>query len=388
LDGGPEAPPAAAPEPGPSASASDDLDLDLAFDPRKPAARRRPQGGGGGPSGPADPAGGPDAAEPAWEEVERAGGFGPRPAGVASYPAYAWRVLRRRKALAAELQALREQATRARKARVEAFAAWGRTWGRAFREDREMADPVAAAVGAHRAHEGFLEASRAEIERLRGADAALARELAAAAAEREKASERLAAAERAWAERGNDVRRARARIGRSDIEMRNWARALTGSPAPGSAQETRRLELEAERTAALAATESAESAERAARREVDAIRSKRDAADAAIEARRAAAATDPARVRFETERARLRDALDAALCELTVEALDRDRIPEGAVDDVPRLRALDAADGAAARALRLHEAAAASIDRRAVALGAGIPAAVLLLLLILWIALR
>jgi hypothetical protein len=371
--------------------------LDLAFDPRdnapsspssvsvppvsveveaKEARGRRP----------AAAAAAPAAEELPPDELARAAGVS-RPKNLLGAPLYAWRAFRRLAPLRAECAARDEEALRSERFRRESFALWAKSHGREMGAEAAMKPFIEAVLKANQALQGFQASHQSEFEKFRQLDGAVAEETKAAEAEKGKLAEELAAKGNAWRGTSDALARAKAKLRRMEIELRNIERVAEGKLGEGSPHHARFIEVQQARAAAAGEAAQAEGEERQAKAEADRLRGRLAEIDRTLEARREAVRNDPARRRLEDDHDRHRLALEEALSAATAQALARKVVaPDSA--DAQRLQSLREAEEAAKRAARVQRAALDGIDRKTIAIGFAMPAAILLVLLVLLALLR
>lgn len=374
-------------------SSDDEAPLDLAFDPRDP--------GGNSPSMESVPpvavatAPGPRQARAAAadphdglppDEVARAAGVA-APRNWVGAPLYAWQALRRLPALRVEVAACAEEAQQSERFRREAFASWARGHGREMGVEPAMKPFVEAVLRANKTLQGFTEGHAADFERFRKLDGALAEETKAAEAQKESLTGTLGLAEVEWRKRAETLSRARAKLRRGEIELRNLEQVADGKVGPGSPHHGRFVELQGARATAAGELAQAEAEERGAKAEVSRIRAELLDIDRRLEARRAAARNDPVRRRVEEGNDAHRLALEEALSAAAAQALAR-RLVAADSPEAQRLVALREAEESAKRAHRIHKAALEGIDRKSIAIGLTIPVGLVTVLLVLLAVLR
>ncbi|MBI5501743.1 MAG: hypothetical protein HY907_15985 [Deltaproteobacteria bacterium] len=329
----------------------------------------------------AEPAEGPPA-----DEVARAAGVA-RPASWLGAPLYAWQALRRLPALRAEVAARSEEARQSEKFRREAFAAWARGHGREMGAEAALKPFVEAVLRANKTLQGFTEGHAADFERFRKLDGAIADETKAAEAQKESLTGSLGTAEADWRQRSETLFRAKAKLRRGEIEVRNLEQIAEGKVGPGSPHHGRFVELQGARATAQGELAQAESEERGAKAEVARIRAELLDIDRRLDARREAARNDPVRRRVEEGHDAHRLALEEALSAAAAQAIARRLVPADS-PDAQRLGALREAEEAAKRAHGIHQAALESIDRTSIAIGLAIPAGLVVVLFALLVVLR
>jgi hypothetical protein len=324
--------------------------------------------------------------EPSPEEVARIAGV-TKPSSWVRSPLYAWKALRRLPALRIETAARVEEAERAERVRRESYAGWAKEHGREMAAAPAMKPFIDGALHANRELQGFQAGHRADFDRFRQQDGALAEEIQSAEAETTRLGTVLGTKEAAWRERSDAVARVRAKLRRADIELRNLERLAQGKLGEGSPHQAKAVELTQARAAAAGEAAEAEASEARAKQEADGVRSELAAIDRRIDERKRVARNDPERRRVEEDLDRLRRKLEDAMAAAAAQALAR-RLVDPDSPDARRLKALDAAADGARTTMRVHEAALAGIDKRMIAVGVAIPVGVLLLLFVLLALLR
>ena len=320
------------------------------------------------------------------DEIGRAAGVTP-PRNHLGAPLYAWRALRRLPALRAELAYRAEEARQSERFRREAFALWARNHGREMGAETAMRPFVEAVLRANKTLQAFSESHRADFERFAKLDGAVAEETKAAERRKEELTTALGTAEAEWRRRTEGLSRARAKLQRGEIELRNLERVAQGKVGEGSPHHARFAEAQQARAAAAGELARSETEERAAKAEASRVRNEILDIDRRLEERREAARNDPVRRRVEGEQEGHGLALEEALSAAAAQALTRRVVPVDS-PDAQRLVALREAEEAAKRAHRIHQAALDGIDRRAIAVGVALPGVLLVVLLVLVVLLR
>jgi hypothetical protein len=336
---------------------------------------------------PATPA--PVAAAPPLDlaRVAAIADYGPPPGGILACVPYAALVLTRRRALSAALIDLRRLEKTAERDREEALIALGRALHAARDELAPLTRELAAAdeagqLAGQRAGE-WEEARRTAESQRASLDAKIAEAARAALPYRDRETKLATQME----VRETDLRRAKARLSRAEIELRNLAQSQADA-SRSELLEAERVARQAEASAAQAHVDELAPKLAEARRELavllsaeNDLRAQRRAVDA-LDARSEHAHHG---VASEAERA-----YHAAVVELASQALARSLADRVAPDQAKAAQRMRAAFDTRAREVALHEAALVAYDRIGFQKGAALiaGAAFIVLITLLFVILR